>query len=358
MLPSSEYVFRRSGSVCKNRSLLAAMTNKQSFDDGNLSDDEITWLSRRAKDGFGIITTAASHVSENGQGWFGEMGVWNDSHIPGLRDLANKLRENGAISLVQIFHGGMKTPPELIGDVPVCPSEMRNDQGKITARELNILEIKQLVADFAKAAKRCELAGFDGVEIHGAHSYLISQFLGKKTNQRKDEYGGSIENRFRFLREIIESVRTVVRDDFLISVRISPIINAIGIEMDDSIQVTRMICDMGIDIFHLSCWDVFEDIGEGENLTKLFKKHVPENIAYASTGSVWSSADARWLMSQGADFVGVARVAIAHPDWAKNLHDQSYDPKRPPFSERELKDADLSPIFIDYMRNWKGFVSD
>ena len=358
MLPSSEYVFKRSGHVSKNRSLLAAMTNKQSFADGKLSNDEINWLNRRAKDGFGIITTAASHVSENGQGWVGEMGVWSDSHIPGLRDLADKLRVNGAISLVQIFHGGMKSPYDIIGDLPVCPSEMTNEEGNVTAKELSVLEIKQLVADFAKAAKRCEIAGFDGVEIHGAHSYLISQFLGKKTNQRTDEYGGSTENRFRFLAEIIESVRNVVRNDFLISVRISPKINAIGIEIEDSIEVTKMICDMDIDMFHLSCWDVFEEIGEGENMTKRFKKHIPDTIAYASTGSVWNSSDARWLMSQGADFVGVARVAIAYPDWASNLHDESYDPKRPPFTEKELFDADLSPVFVDYMRNWKGFVID
>ena len=115
---------------------------------------------------------------------------------------------------------------------------------------------------------------------------------------------------------------------------------------------------MDIDMFHLSCWDVFEELEGGHNLTNLFKPHVPENIAYASTGAIWSTADANWLMEQGADFVGVARAGIAHPDWAQGLSDSDYDPKRPPFTREELAFADLSPVFIDYMSLWKNFVKD
>ena len=103
---------------------------------------------------------------------------------------------------------------------------------------------------------------------------------------------------------------------------------------------------------------IFEELEGGQNLTKLFKPYVPKNIAYASTGAIWSTADATWLMDQGADLVGVARVAIAHPDWAKGLENENYEPKPPPFTSRELEEADLSPTFIDYMRNWKGFVLD
>ena len=358
MPPTSEYKFRRGSLTSRNRGFLAAMTNKQSQEDGCLTNAEINWLTRRAKDGFGVITTAASHVSENGKGWSGEMGVWSDSHLEGLAKLASNLSYHGSLSLVQIFHGGMKAPQDLIGEIPICPSEVVGNDGTRLTREISQQEIQNLISDFATAAKRCELAGFDGVEIHGAHSYLISQFLGTKTNRRDDEYGGSVENRFRFLRQIILAIREKVSDDFLISVRISPKINTIGISIDDSIEVTKMLCEMDIDMFHLSCWNAFEELADGSNLTKLFKQYIPEHIAYVSTGSIWSGEDARWLMLQGADFVGVARAAIAHPDWAIGVDDPMYQPKQPPFSEKELLEADLSPVFVEYMRNWEGFVSN
>ena len=356
MRPNSEYIFSKSGLKSRNRTFLAAMTNKQSHEDGVLSEAEITWLTRRAKDGFGVITTAASHVSEHGKGWNGEMGVWDDSHIPGLTKMATQLRENNSISLVQIFHGGMKAPSELNSRIPVCPSEMKDNEGKTVARELELSEINDLINDFTNAALRVEKAGFDGIEIHGAHSYLISQFLGVKTNRRNDKYGGSIENRFRFLKEIIISIREAVSKNFLISVRISPKINTIGISLEDSIEVTKMLTEMEIDMFHLSCWDVFDKSTSGTNLTKLFRPFVPQSIAYISTGAIWTATDAKWLIEQGADFVGVARVAIAHPDWAKGIELENYEPKKPPFTERELLEADLSQVFVDYMKNWKGFV--
>lgn len=114
---------------------------------------------------------------------------------------------------------------------------------------------------------------------------------------------------------------------------------------------------MNIDMFHLSCWNAFEKLEDGQNLTALFRPFIPQSIAYISTGAIWSTDDARWLMQQGADFVGVARVAIAHPDWAKGLQDSGYNPKRQPFTRDELLEADLSPVFVDYMSQWKGFVS-
>ena len=357
--PSAEYTFQRTGHCSRNRAFLAAMTNKQSNEDGTLTQEEITWLTRRSRDGFGIITTAAAHVCEFGKGWRGEMGVWSDNHGPGLKKLAFDLKNDGSLNLVQIFHGGMKAPFELNNRIPICPSEMLDkSSGELIARKIELEEIYDLIEKFGDAAKRCEEAGFDGVEIHGAHSYLISQFLGLKTNRRSDEFGGSLENRFRFLKEIILNVRKKTSDKFLISVRISPKIGTIGISIEDSIEVSKMLCEMNIDMFHLSCWNAFEKLEDGKNLTALFRPFIPQSIAYVSTGAIWSTGDARWLMQQGADFVGVARVAIAHPDWAKGLQDSGYNPKRQPFTRDELLDADLSPVFVDYMSQWKGFVSD
>ena len=357
MDPSHPFRFARTGREVRNRGLLAAMTNKQSYEDGRLSDDETSWLVRRAKDGFGIITTAASHVSETGKGWSGEMGVWSDDHLDGLTTLATRLREHGALSLVQLFHGGMKAPIEINGLLPVCPSEMTDEQGEVVARALDEDDILELISHFTTAAVRCQQAGFDGIELHGAHGYLISQFLGTITNRRTDQWGGDVASRMKFLTMIIDSIRDATDEHFLIGVRFSPIIRSIGITIEDSIEVVQRLSQMDIDMLHISCWDVFEQQPDGRHVTAIFRAHVPPSIAYISTGAVWTSKDAQWLMGQGADLVGVARVAIAHPDWANHLADESYSPQRPPFSPEELSDADLSPVFIDYMRNWDGFVS-
>ena len=116
-----------------------------------------------------------------------------------------------------------------------------------------------------------------------------------------------------------------------------------------------MLTEMEIDMFHLSCWDVFDKSTSGTNLTKLFRPFVPQSIAYISTGAIWTASDAKWLIEQGADFVGVARVAIAHPDWAKGIELENYNLKASIY-RKELLEADLSQVFVDYMKNWKGFV--
>ena len=137
----------------RNRSVLAAMTNKQSHADGTLSDEEINWLVKRAEGGFGIITTAATHVVPEGQGWDGEMGVWGDHQLPGLTRMADEIRGNGAISLAQIFHGGMRCPQRLTSVQPVSASvNPTNDSENGETRALEESEIEDLIDAFAMAA--------------------------------------------------------------------------------------------------------------------------------------------------------------------------------------------------------------
>ena len=358
--PSSQFTLPRSGHVLSNRSVLAAMTNKQSNLDGTLSDEEIKWLARRAKGGFAITTTAAANVTEHGRGWDGEMGVWGDHQLPGLTKMATQLNETGTLSLAQIFHGGMRAPQSLNGVQPVSASE-NTEAGMdgLYTRELSAQEVLEMIQSFTDAAVRCQKAGFHGVELHGAHSYLICQFLGSVTNRREDEWGGNLMGRSKFLRDMITSVRAATGPDFLIAVRISPIIEKAGIFLHESLELAQILCAMDIDMLHISCWDVFQGVvGDegGPSLTKRFAEVVPQNIPLISTGAVWSSKDAQWLMDEGADLVGVARVAIAHPDWAMNLEDSNYAPQRPPFSEQHLLEVDLSPVFVEYMKRWKNFV--
>src|SRR5271170_5232818 len=202
----------------KNRFMLAPLTNLQSHPDGRLSDDEFNWLTMRAKGGFGLTMTCAAHVQRQGQGFPGQLGFFGDVHLEGLTRLAAAIRAEHSVAVAQLHHAGMRSPADLIGVQPVCPSD--NDEFK--ARALTGAEVEQVTGDFIAAAERAERAGFDGVELHGAHGYLLCAFLSPETNRRDDRYGGSVENRARIVFDIIKGVRERTRPDFQLGLRLSP----------------------------------------------------------------------------------------------------------------------------------------
>jgi 2,4-dienoyl-CoA reductase-like NADH-dependent reductase (Old Yellow Enzyme family) len=361
--PSDPFKFQRTGKITRNRTVLAAMTNKQSHEDGTLSDAEINWLVHRAKGGFGIITTAATHVSKDGQSWDGEFGVFDDLHLEQLNKLTNLIRKEGSLSLAQLFHGGCQSSERLTGSVPLSSSKnISKGSNSGYSREANEEDIYRIIDDFADAANRCVAAGFDGVELHGAHGYLISQFLGEKTNTRKDNWGGDFKRRSRFLLEIFRSIKNIVPESFIVGVRISPEIESMGINLDDSINLFSTLTNEGIDFIHLSCWNAFKGSvsyrDDSKTLTEWFVTSLNNLPPIISTGKVWSHKDAQNLLNQGADLIGIGRAAIGYPDWARQVKNIYYDPAKPPFSVDQLREAMLSDVFIEYMRNWEGFVSD
>ena len=214
----------------------------------------------------------------------------------------------------------------------------------------------------AAAAVRAKEAGFDGVEVHGAHGYLICQFLGEQTNRRSDRWGGDLTGRSRLLFEIVRSIRARTRPDFIVWVRISPQLHAMGVSLADSLALAPRIAAAGVDALHISCWDAFagapDEPGDPRTLTRRFRAVLPEGYPLVSTGGVWTEADAAFVLDEGADLVGVARVGIGHPDWPSHLGEGDYEPARPPFEPAHLRGAGLSEAFVDYMRRWSGFVTD
>ena len=355
------YIFSRINKKIQNRTVLAAMTNKQSHENGIISNDEIEWLLERARGGFGIITTAATNVSKEGKAWNGELGVYDDSHIPKLTKLTSTIHQTKSLIIAQLFHGGIKSPQKITGFIPISASELNckeSDTGK--SKRASEEDIKKIINDFTMSAIRCYQAGFDGVELHAAHGYLISQFLGKKTNIRNDNWGGNLKNRSRLLIEILKSIKKNISEKFIIGVRISPEIGNIGIELNDSINLVDILRRESIDFIHLSCWDVFAKSNSSaknqKTLTEIISDSYQNLPTIISTGNIWSSLDAHNLLKQGADLVGVGRVAIGHPNWANNISNLDYQPKKPPFSITELKKAKLNPTFISYMKNWNNFV--
>ena len=202
------------------------------------------------------------------------------------------------------------------------------------------------------AAERCEQAGFHGVELH-AHGYLIAQFLGRGTNRRKDGWGGDQANRTRFLGAIVDEVRRRTGPTFLVGVRLSPQLTACGLTIEDSLKTLRLCNAMPLDFVHVSCWDIAETTtidGRDVPFTTVFRTHLNDEIPLFTTGSVWNASDAIEAVQQGAEFVGVGRAGIAHPNWPVYLENAQDEPKRPAFSVSELEAASLNPTFIEYMR--------
>ena len=347
-------IFRRSGFSAGNRIVLAAMTNKQSNEDGTLSDDELNWLTSRADGGFGIITTCAAHVAKDGQGWPGELGIFDDVHLDGLTRLATELHDHGAGCLVQIFHGGVRADRTVSGVQPWSASE--HDGARAATEE----DLTRVITQFADAAVRAEQAGFDGVEIHGAHGYLFTQFLSNSQNRRTDQWGGSIENRARLLREATRAIRARVSRHFTVGVRISPedFGNAKGLDLDESIEVARWLVEDGIDFVHLSLWRSANNTTKrpSEHAVKLYRGALPADVVLMVAGAVWTREEAESLLAMGGDAVAIARAAILNPDWPLRALEAGWEPKRPPATIDELLGRGLNERFAGYMRAWKGFV--
>ncbi len=360
--PLLEAVTLPRGTTLPNRFVLAPLTNQQSNDDGTLSDEEHHWLTLRARGGFGMTMTCAAHVQAIGQGFAGQLGVWGDHQLPGLTRLAADINRTGSVSIAQLHHAGNRSPAELIGTTPVCPS----DDDKTGARALTLDEVGELVDDFVSAAVRCEEAGFDGVELHGAHGYIICQFLSSALNRRTDAYGGSLENRSRLLFEILDGIRARCRPDFVVGVRLSP--ERFGMQLGEILTVTQQLIDTGkVDFMDLSLWDCFkepeEDEWKGRSLVEIVcdlerrndpeGRHVPIGVA----GKIHDPADAVRVLDAGADLAILGRVAILHHDYPhKFAADPDFIPVRPPVTRQYLTDEGLSPSFIDYMGNFPGFV--
>jgi 2,4-dienoyl-CoA reductase-like NADH-dependent reductase (Old Yellow Enzyme family) len=245
--------FRR-GPGMKNRFMLSPLTNLQSHEDGTLSEEEFHWLTLRARGGFGLTMTCAAHVQEVGKGFPGQLGIWSDRHLEGLGRLSTEIRRHGSLAFVQIHHAGMRSPADLIGGTPVCPS----DNEKTGARALSLAETEQLASDFVAAAGRAQTAGFDGVEVHGAHGYIIGQYLSGNINHRTDAYGGSLEGRCRLLFEIVRGIRQICRPDFTIGVRLSP--ERFGMKLSETTVIAQRLMDSGLnDFLDMSLWDVFKE---------------------------------------------------------------------------------------------------
>ncbi|MCB1644847.1 MAG: NADH:flavin oxidoreductase [Pseudomonadales bacterium] len=345
------------GPEMKNRFMLAPLTNTQSHADGTLSDEEYHWLTMRAKGGFGLTMTCAAHVQARGQGFPGQLGIFSDDHLPGLTRLAAGINAENSVSIVQLHHAGNRSPAELIGQAPHCPS----DDEETGAVGMTHAEVLDAIEAFIEGAVRAEKAGFHGVELHGAHGYLICQFLSSEINQREDEFGGSLENRARPLRMMIDGIRERCGKDFILGLRLSP--ERFGMDLGEIRDLAQSLMTEGkIDFLDMSLWDCFklpnDERFQDRPLIGWFTDLNRHNVKLGVAGKIRTPAEAESVMAEGVDWIMLGRAAIIHHDFPLQMQaNPDFQPLPNPVSRVHLAAEGLSEHFITYMGNWKGFVA-
>ncbi|MES2714903.1 MAG: NADH:flavin oxidoreductase [Pseudomonadota bacterium] len=347
------------GPAMANRFMLAPLTNWQSNADGTLAEAEYKWLTMRAQGGFALTMTCAAHVQRGGQGFPGQLGVWSDEHLPGLARLAAGIHAAGSGSSLQLQHSGRRSDPKLTGEQAVAPW----DDAETGARALRTAEVEQLVEDFISAAVRAERAGFQGVELHGAHGYLLAQFLDAGYNLRNDRYGGSFENRCRVLHDCIAGIRARTGPDFQLGLRLSP--ERFGITMPESLALAgQMLASGQLDYLDMSLWDCFKPPTDPAYADRPLIDHfaaLPRgSTRLGVAGKIMDAATAQRCLEHGADFVLIGHGAMLHHDFARRaLADPGFRTVERPVTRAYLAQEGLGPAFIDYVAStWQRFVAD
>ena len=245
----------------RNRIVMPPMCMYSSDNSGEVKDWHLTHYETRAIGGAGLIIVEAAGVESRGRISSRDLGIWDDSHIKGLSEIVKRIKRHGAKAGIQLAHAGRKCTAgneDVIAPSPLCFDPA--DSAYKVPREMNSDDIKTVTASFKKAALRALEAGFDIIEIHGAHGYLINEFLTSLVNQRKDSFGGSLENRSKFLAEITQEVRTVWPENKPVSLRISALDYKEGGNIpDDLAGVINRVKKYGIDIIHVSTGGVVPD---------------------------------------------------------------------------------------------------
>ncbi len=240
------------GMTLSNRFVRSATWEGMAADDGACTPKLIDLMAGLAEGGVGLIISSHAYVLQEGQAGPWQLGIYKDELVPGLQDMTAAVHANNGKIVIQLNHGGYYAHPKLIGKTPKAPSKAAG-MSKTPRDEMSDGDIQHVISAFEAAAKRAQAAGFDGIQIHSAHGYLLSQFLSPAFNQRNDEYGGDIQNRARVHLAVLQGIRRAVGDDYpvLIKMNCQDFIEN-GLSVEDSLRVAKMLVAEGIDAIELS----------------------------------------------------------------------------------------------------------
>jgi 2,4-dienoyl-CoA reductase-like NADH-dependent reductase (Old Yellow Enzyme family) len=337
---------RLRGLEVRNRIVMGPMTTRLAGSDGQVTDEFIEFYAARARGGVGLIIVELSSPHPGGSHRRGEVGIYSDKFLPGLTQLANKIKEHGACASVQIGHAGAHARPDVTGYEAVGPSDvphsvLEGDVLVVHPRPLTVDEIRELVDSYAQAAQRLKKAGFDAVEIQGSHDYLIAQFLSPLDNLRKDEYGGDLHGRARFALEIVRACRKAVGDMPILFRLNGDEFAEGGFSHADACELAPMLEQAGVDAIHVSGGSsrskpspiiniapmAFQP-GLFVSLAKAIKARV--NVPVIAANRLHEPEIAEYTLQSGsADMITLGRPLIADPDWVEKLRTHLADEIRP-----------------------------
>ena len=309
------------------RIIMPPIATYQSTEDGKVTEGMLDYYGARAKNPHvALITTEHCFIHQQGKAKPKQMSISDDSDIPGLARLVAAIHDGGAKAICQINHAGSASPTATTGMPVVGPSPVILPSSPIMGdnvapNELTADQIADIVSWFAAAAARAKKAGYDGVEIHSAHAYLLNQFYSPLTNKRTDEYGGSLDKRLNIHREVIAAVRKAVGDEYLISLRLGGCDYAEGgSTIADSVYASKVFETAGVDMLSISggmCRYTIpghNEPGYFKEMTLAIKKEV--KIPVLLTGGVKTLQEAEDLLAEGAaDLIGVGRELLKSPNW-------------------------------------------
>jgi len=311
------------GKTIKNRFTVPAMVTDYCNEDGTATERYIAYHEAKAKGGWGLIITEDYNVDPLGHGFKSTAGLWNDDQIASHTELPKRVHKYGATILAQIYHCGRQTNSQAINGLPRSSSAIMCPFGDEIPVPLTTDEVKEMVGKFGDTALRAKKCGFDGVEIHGAHGYLISQFFSPYSNKRLDDYGGNFWNRTRFAREIIHDVRKKCGEDFIIDMRISAdeFVEG-GLNIEDNKAIARMMEEAGLDMLHVSVGNYLSvdlNVASSHSNHAWFTdwaKQIKEvvNIPIITVSRINDPFLADSILASGkADFVAMGRASLADP---------------------------------------------
>jgi 2,4-dienoyl-CoA reductase-like NADH-dependent reductase (Old Yellow Enzyme family) len=326
---------RIGGVEIKNRIIMPPMTTRLSDDEGHVTDDTIAYYMARVRGGVGMITVEMASPERAGRHRRRELGIYDDRFLPGLIRLAAAIHDGGAKASIQLGHGGGHTRRDICGETPVAPSAIPHPVYEVTnetivPEAMTRERIAEAVAAFARAAYRAKAAGFDCVEIHAAHGYLISQFATPFENQRTDEYGGSLENRARFGLEVLRAVKAAVGE--------MPVIYRVsvddyfpeGLVQEEGIQIAVWAAEAGADALHIAAGH-YRSLPSGERMIPPMAYPEATFLDYAAAvkqrvgvpviavGRLGHIKHAEAAIGDKADFIALGRSLIADPEWVAKI---------------------------------------
>ncbi|MDQ0269353.1 NADPH dehydrogenase NamA [Cytobacillus purgationiresistens] len=317
----------------KNRIVMAPMCMYSSYkEDGKITNWHLTHYLSRAIGQVGLIIIEATSVTPQGRISPRDLGIWNDEQIEGLKDLTDQLKANGSAPGIQLAHAGRKAV--LDGEI-IAPSAFAFDENHKQPKEMTLQEITETIQAFKQAAIRAKKAGFEVIEIHGAHGYLINEFLSPLTNTRTDEYGGSVENRYRFLKEIIDATSSVWDGPLFVRVSANDY-NEDGLIAKDYVQISKWMKEQGVDLIDVSSGGVVPArIHAYPGYQVRFAEEIKggAQIPTGAVGLITTGIQAEdILQNERADLIFIARELLRDPYWprtaAKELRTEIAPPKQ------------------------------